>query len=345
MSGPREASSPRLTRVLAVTTLAAATSAIHYAHAWQQLRDETTSSAQPVAGFVPAATRSAAADAAPEPWEPRVAPPDAARPLPGEEAVTRVIGVGRDPVSLAVARHRLDGLRDPQLRAQRVKELVDLFLSGGWEAMAPQVGITDQELMSHLEARAQRVLDRREQLLECQLAEACDVDALRAAHNGAARRDEEELLGPSRYARIRAFQQSGQEYQFARQFSRRLPAGIAMSSSDVSQLALALAEERQRFNERVELEGLRGMSYVTGSYLVLNAASVPGAADEHARRRESAGDYARRLSGRAAAVLTPAQFQAFRSLLDGELAFVQASLRDVEAEAALRGRARQGAGP
>lgn len=345
MSGPREGSSPRLTLALAATTLAAATAAIYYAHAWQQLRDDTTSAGQPVAESIPAATRSGAADAAAEPRDPLAAPPDAARPVPGEEAATRVIGVGRDPVSLAVARHRLAGLRDPQQRALRVKELVDIFLSGGWEIMAPQIGITDQELMSHLEARAQRVLDRREQLLECQLADACDVDALRTAHNGASGRDEQELLGPARYARIRAFQQSSQEYQFAREFSRRLPAGMAMSSADVSRLALALAEERQRFRERVELDGLRGMSYVTGSSLVLNAAAVPGAADEHARRRESAGDYARRLSGRAAAVLTPAQFQEFRSVLDAELAFVQSSLRDMEAEAGLRGQAGQSVAP
>lgn len=87
------------------------------------------------------------------------------------------------------------------------------------------------------------------------------------------------------------------------------------------------------------------MSYVTGSFLVLNAAAVPGAADEHARRRESAVDYARRLSGMAAAVLTPAQFQQFRSVLDAELEFVQSSLRELEAEAGLRRRAQQGVAP
>lgn len=310
---------------------------MHYARAWQQLRGSNGDPPYPAAAASSAEGSPGRLEAA---AEAATLPADAADTLPSEEAAIRVLGVGRDPVSLAVARHRLAGLRDPQRRAQREKEFVDLFLSGGWETVAAQIGMSDVELMRFLEARAQRLVQRNERLLECQLDAGCDIDALRTSSNGAGRRDEEDLLGPDRYARFKAFQQSSREHQFARQLNAHLPASDSLSAADTRRLALALADERESFLAQAQQDGQRGIAHVFASSLVLVGAAPEGTATEYTRLRESATEYGRRLAGRAATVLTPAQFKQFRETLDADMTALQSRLRGEEIEDALRRQAR-----
>jgi hypothetical protein len=247
---------------------------------------------------------------------------------------------GRDEVSLALARHRLEELQDPLARSRRVKELAELL--SGWESAAPYIGMSSGEFAHFQEAYVDRLLQRQQRRLECQLDPACEQTSLPDA-GAAAEQDRAELLGHTRYARLKAFMKSDRDRGFVTELNRQLPSASTLSESQAGNLATALAEERERFVSEARQGDRSVRSYVSGPGIQLEAASLSGAADEHAQLRESMVEFTRRQHDRAAGMLTAAQLAQFKALQDQSLATWLASLRDDEIVAAIRRESRRGA--
>lgn len=317
-----------MTLLLAATTLVFGASTLHYASATKQqrARNELALSAtfvQPETS-VPAQAVAVHQTIAGDDPQQIISAAASDNPAGGS--------TGRDPVSLALAHHRLAELRDPQARAQRAKEFIAMF--GDWEAVAPHIGLSPDELTRFLQAFVDRLLQRQQSRLECQIDPACDLPPLQAAA-AAAEQDRADLLGPDRYARLKAFQRSGMDRNFVELLNRRLPAQSRLSEVQAGRLALGLTEERERFAAEAQLAGKTSRRYQSG-YLVLAAAATPGAPDEHAQLSSSMTEFSQRLYNRAAGLLTGTQLARFQAMQDDSLAYWLEHLRDQEIVGAIR---------
>lgn len=235
-------------------------------------------------------------------------------------------GSGRPAEVLALARHQLAELRDPQARALRARHIAAERLFSEWEWLGPQIGLSPAELAAFLETSTQRGLQRREAELECHIDPSCDILSVAGANSAADHQDEVDLLGSARHALMQAVQASGGERAFAAQLNRRLPADQVLSRATIDQLTLALADELVRVTDGWQRNGLFRRGFPAGDNLSLFAASVPDSAGEFDQLSASARQYAKRRIDRAAGLLTSAQFAEFRAMHDAGLEGYLASM-------------------
>jgi hypothetical protein len=319
----------RLNLILLAATLVFGATTFHYARTWQRLQAPDS----PVASSNPAG--------------PAADPPEVLLPTPlpprEEAGAAAQDSTRRNPLSLALARHRLSQLRDPEQHARRARALIALM--GNWEATAPYIGLTQAEVTRFLEEYAARSLQRQQRRLECQLDVACDLAALQRTYQGEAQRDQSELLGPERHARLKALQARSQDTYFAEQLNRRLPPSSALSGERLARLAQALDEERQLFAAEARQSGMQVQKFHSSTSLWLEAAGAPEAPGGYAQLRDSLTHFSQRLHGRAAGVLDGAQLALFKSSLELSLEERLAILRDEEAEYAIRREAIREASP
>jgi hypothetical protein len=152
-----------------------------------------------------------------------------------------------DPARPALARHRLELLRDPATRAQLLEEARDSRYTM-WQVLAPYVGLSDEELDRFARQLAERDIDRRTRLLECETTPGCDTAALRNASREFARLDRTELLTPEQVARFQDFSAATAERGAVSTLAIRLiPRGELLTQDKVEVLTLAVVNERRRF--------------------------------------------------------------------------------------------------
>jgi hypothetical protein len=240
-----------------------------------------------------------------------------------------------DPDTMAVARYRLEELRDPRGRAQRLKELVDLYRSG-MATVIRYIGMSPDELQRYAELRAELNLRGQLRTLECQIDPACDIAAVRAARQAEAKREEAMALGPEMSARLKAFQAAFYERNLVRALQEALPAASALTFAKAEELALALSEETQKFDAQAKHSGKTVLEYIGWNAIEVRSAASAGATDELAQRRESANRHQQMLYDKAARLLTATQLREFKSMQDQAIARYLEKLREDEIAANAR---------
>lgn len=323
----------RLNAGLAIVGLGLGALTIHYARAARSLREPQ----QLVASSQPHATSDgqragssgnavAAGNAGKEPAQRDNAPTSSNRFEPG---------------ALAIARHRLEELRNPQSRARRVREVADLLRDGAISELLGHIPLTPQELDAYFLARAERNMQREQARLECQVNPACDPAAIREINTVAARNDEAELLGPDKYAKLQAYRKSMNQDSRVEMLSNRLRPDISLPRIQVEKLVRVLDEESGRIAAEAVQYGLEAGSYSSVGGLVVPHTAARGAANESSQRMESATRYTQRLINRAATVLTAQQLAEFRALQDEALASYMTTLREAQISKDARGASRR----
>lgn len=319
----------RVNLILAAATLGLAGASLHFARATNLLRSQNDAKAV-------AAGRE-------QPAQPALTPAaDVAGNQPGttaaEASKTPAGNKNPDQAALALARHRLDELLNPQTRAQRLKELADMF-SGDMASVAPHIGMTADELQRYSEQRAEQVLRWQQRLQECLLDPACDAAALRSTRQAEAKQEETAMLGPERSARLKTFQAAFYERNLVQALQKTLPAGAALPPAQAEKLALALAEETQKFDANAQRFGQKVFKYVSGNAVEVRSAAHEGTPEQYRQKQESAARHQQLLHARAASLLTTQQLAEFRTLQEQALARYQERLREEEIAANARGRA------
>jgi hypothetical protein len=318
----------RLNLVLAATTLVLAGITVHFAVAARTQRAQNDQSV----------TGTARLDGSLANPEPRFTPDNSVAQVAAtstEEDGKPARDTRFDPDTLALARYRLDELRDPHGRAQRLKELAALFRSGMAGAI-PYIGMSPDDLQRYAELRAELNLRGLVRNLECQIDPACDITAMRASRQAEAKREEAMALGPAMSARLKAFQAAFHERRLVNALQKALPATSALTSAQAEELALALSEETQKFDAQARQSGKTMLEYIGWNAIELRSAASPGAADEIAQRRESAARHQRMLYDKAVSLLTTTQLREFKSMQDEAIARYMEQLREDEIAANAR---------
>lgn len=268
--------------------------------------------------------------------EPAVAPAEAdeARPFAvSADAGTATSSNTRDPGDLAVARYRLSRLGDPQGRAEESARLAGLRRD--WEELAAFAGLSADEaqvLATHaVEAR----LEELRQYHACEADSACKRMPYPIGQ-GISGEQLAGIVGPEKAARIQAHQAASDEYQFVR-FFRELPAAATLGDADAGRFALALAEERRRFEQAAAQAGLR-IETERGPYIGydLRVATSPSEARDLQRKLGSAMQYNGRLYERAAAILPPGPLARFKAIQDAALDAYRLRVEEMEVARAAR---------
>lgn len=238
-----------------------------------------------------------------------------------------------DPGDQAVARYRLSRLGDSQGRAEETALLADQWRE--WEELAAWAGLSAQEA----EALVALVVETRLEELRSYYACEADPACRRTAYPMEQAIDGDRLvsiLGPEKAARIQAHQAASAEHQFIR-FFRELPAAAALDDADVGRLALAMAEERRRFEQAAAQAGMR-VEAEDSPYIgyALRIATAPSESRDLPRKLESATQYTARVYERAAAILPPAPLARFRSIQDAALDSYRRKVQEMEVARAVR---------
>jgi len=300
----------RVVLLLAVTTLTFTATAIYYAHALRvekarhsllQLQNTTSGQNAPQGGMDSTGATALTGN------------------IDAKEPVERP-----DPAEAALARHHLDQLQDPARRAEKKRDIVGQYRQG-MTVEGRLMGLSSDELDRYLEARAERILENQQRVLECQLGPSCDAKALQQslaqAANSEVRQMQADLLGPERYARYLALREASRERSHVTQMRRQLTAPHTLSDAQAELLVMALAAERIKFDAEVTQNGqkvLEGHPFrQTG--IPLRSGSAARAADAPAERMESATRYNQRIIDRAATVLTSGQMTEFKRLQEHAL--------------------------
>lgn len=261
---------------------------------------------------------------------------DEGRPMAVPAEVVAATSSGndtRDAGDLAVARHRLSRLNDPQGRPEESARLADLRRE--WEELAAFAGLAADEA----QALATHAVESR--IEELRKYHACEADPAckRMPYPIGQGIDGEQLagiVGPEKAARIQAHQAASDEYQFVR-FFRELPAAATLGDADAGRFALALAEERRRFDQAAAQAGM-GVEAASGPYIGydLRIATAPSEARDLQRKLESATQYNSRVYERAAAILPPAALARFKSIQDTALDAYRRKVEEMEVARAAR---------
>ena len=241
----------------------------------------------------------------------------------------------RDPGQLAVSRRRLDELHDPVARAERAKAIASL-LREEWVSIAPHVGLPLSELDRFVADMTERALRNLERQLQCELDPGCDRDAIRKAPGMSQDDSIAASLGPERYARFKAFQDSYRERNVVFLLNQQLPAASAVDDATAERLVQTLGAMRKQFFQNAEGMGEK----VDGQGQVFGSAPA-GAYDEFAQRRQSAAEYARRELQIAAGILNAEQLAALKSQLDRDLFSFSDRMKNAEVAAAAKAAAGQ----
>jgi hypothetical protein len=234
------------------------------------------------------------------------------------------------PGQIAVTRHRLDELHDPAARAERGKAFASL-LRADWVQMAPHVGLSPSELDRFLADMSERMLKRMERLLQCELDPTCDLEALRKAPGMSQDEMIAAALGPEKYARFKAYQDSFGERNVVFALNLELPAASAVNDATGDKLVEALGTLRRQFVQNAEGLGEK-VQTDNGIY----SSAVAGAPDEYARRRETAAEYVRRELQVAGGILTPKQLAVFKDQQERYLYGFTDRMKNAEVAAAAR---------
>jgi len=242
----------------------------------------------------------------------------------------------------ALARHHLNQLRDPAIRAEKKSGVVEQYRQG-LTAEGKMMGLSQDELDRYLEARAERALEDQQRVFECELDPACDAKALQQAQAQASidktRQMQADLLGPERYARYLALREASTERREVSQMRRQLTAPNAMSDAQAELLVTALAAERRKFDAEVAQDGLELLHgfVLRQTGISLRSGAAAGAADAFAERMESASRYNQRIIDRASTVLAPGQMTEFKRLQEQALQEYEEFLHEEEVrDAALK---------
>jgi len=235
-------------------------------------------------------------------------------------------GQRQDGANDVVARQQLAKLRDPARRAIRKEQSIE-SLRGAYSDHARGLGLSREELGRLVEALAERILERAQRRLECQLDPACDEKTLPQASS---RQDMADLLGPEMYARYREFSESALDRGQVADMRRQLSTPNELSDAQAERLITALSAERRKFATETEQNGLELQARIIGpgSGIFLQSASTRGAADPFAERMESATRYNQRILSLASTVLTAGQLAEFKVMQDNKLQEYEELLRE-----------------
>jgi hypothetical protein len=241
--------------------------------------------------------------------------PDAAEPatatdIPGAEAASDDSD-RHDPAQTAVTRDRLEQLRNPVTRAEQAQQLAALFRAD-WRSIAPRIGMSPADMERMLADLTERTQVQMERRFECELDPACDAEALKSAPGMSLDDRIAAALGPERYPRYKRFQETSAENSTVHWLNEQLGAANALSDATADRLVQVLDEHRRQFVREAEARGEKVEA--EAGEVAIRSAAIAGAADQYARRRESATAYFRRMVELASGVLSHEQLAAFREM-------------------------------
>jgi len=320
----------RMVLLLGVTTLVSGTITVYYAHALQQERTRAT---QLTILYPTQSVQTPAVQAA---TSPRAAGPQPAGPQPaGKHATSRGYLTAEEFETVtqaeqrAVARYRLEQLRDPngQARATAENARQARFLLN---EIAPPTGFSKEDKERLIEATKAVLLEDERLTLECEADPDCDGSELELTIERRLEEEAAKVLDAEKFAHLKAYMDSWQERYQLQVLRDRLPPGNTLSDAKIAEVSLALADERRKFvteaearNEKVELimDGLR-------------SAAIPGTAREHEKRVESATRFIARRYERAEQLLDGTELAEFKAWQERALAAYKSELEDQAISAA-----------
>jgi hypothetical protein len=315
----------KLVATLATTTALFAASTAYLAYrldAVEPTRDSPATSATSLAQRIDAPRSGAAAPTAPVVRATSLAPGTTAAKTPGAPGAAVASGSEADggrAMSLPFAKDFLRQYDDP---AQRVAQL--RAARGGVEAQYTR--FRDRfKLDAHafeqlVDLMAEDQLEQQATYFRCVVDPACDLSHVPSPRD---RSDELlALLGADDFSNFRKYQGTLTEWQSVVQLRSRLSEANYLRDSDAGRLMKILSDEREKYVSQAAQAGANVNGWGNGSGTLWYSAD--GGLEE---QMASAAQYAERMKGQAAAVLTAEQLRAYVQLQQEMLAGLEAYLR------------------
>jgi hypothetical protein len=324
--------------LLGVTTLVSGSATVYYAGALQEERARATH-----------LTNAFPAQSDPAPTGQTETSPPAAAVLPTEKKAASEVGnktdyqvyeAAQEEAERAVARYRLEQLRDPKVQARADAEIArqarDML-----KDIAPPTGLSKEDMERLVEATQVALLEDERRTLECQADPGCDGSELEASIVKGLEEEAAKVLDAEKFARLKAYMDAWQERFFLQMLRDRLPPESTLSDAETEALSLALADERRKFVAEAEARDEK-VELIAGG---LRSAAMPGTTRENDKRVESATRFIARRYERAEQLLDGAQLAEFKAWQERTLAAYKSELNEQAIAAAARKAAGTGQEP
>jgi hypothetical protein len=226
-------------------------------------------------------------------------------------------------MNIVFARQQLARLSDP---VQRANLIVDTraSLRRQYARLREQLNLSDSSFEQLVSILAEKELQTQEIYLRCATTSGCDMKE-NFNKNPVDDRSQEllALLGADKVDELTKYQTSIAERDSVAQLRGRLGDANAIGDEQAEELAVALADERERFQRETAARGSEANGWGTNLGMIFYS----GDSNSIEQRLVEASQYSQRLRERAAAVLTPAQLAAYNQMQDELLAQMATMLK------------------
>ena len=235
-------------------------------------------------------------------------------------------GASKDPVAdinTVFARQQLARLEDPVQRADLLTD-ARAGLRRQYARLREKLNLSDSAFEQLVSVLAEQALQSQEIYLRCATTPGCDVQENYKRHPADDRSQELlALLGADKVDELTKYQASIAERDSVAQLRGRLTEANAIRDEQAETLAVALADERERYQRDTAARGSQTQGWGT------NLGTIYYSADSNSveQRLVEASQYSQRLRQRAAAVLSPAQLAAYNQMQDELLAMMATFLK------------------
>jgi hypothetical protein len=242
--------------------------------------------------------------------------------LPG----TTAVDASKDELAdmqAAFSRQQLARLADP---VQRANLLTDsrASLRRQYARLREKLNLGDSAFEQLVSILAEKELQSQESYLRCATTAGCDTKEYFQKHPVDDRSQELlALLGADKVDELTKYQTSIAERDAVAQLRGRLTDANSIGDEQAERLALALADERERFQKETSARGSEANGFGTNLGMIFYSSDSNSAE----QRLMEASQYSQRLRQRAAGVLSPAQLAAYNQMQDELLAQVATFLK------------------
>lgn len=211
---------------------------------------------------------------------------------------------------------------DPEQRAELVAEY-KAVIRNSHPALAQALKLTKEDADRLIELLSLEQVENQVRYARCSLDSSCDVGRMAQMGADSTRQGIENLLGTEGQQKYWQYRNSVGEREAVTQFRTRLSDATYLREDTAESLISVLADERMKISAEASKTGagLSGIGNGIGMVWVSETSDSPEA------RFASAQENSRRLSARAAEVLTASQLRVFEEMQDELLLSMRQQLR------------------
>jgi hypothetical protein len=282
-----------------------------------------------------AESRESTTSAAASMNEPSGRPVGAGRPAdaasPGQDATSELAGAATTAVpaeanadAMAIFARQFLARFDDSAQRNVLLDEARASVRRQYSRLKEQLKLSDSTFDQLVTLLAEQNLAGQERWARCTVDPGCDIrDASRLQPTDDRSQELLAVLGGEGLDTFNAYRDSIGERDAVAQFRGRLSDASYLPEAQAEQLIAALADERQRYSQEATQRGVR----LTGWGTNLGMIMYPDGIGSIEQQLAEAALYSRRMQDRAASMLTPAQFAAYRQMQEELLAQMAAYLR------------------